>query len=769
MEQTRFMRFESEDNIISQKVIPYLRSLGYLNIKTQVMLLAHGQHYRVDTVVYENQDAETPYAVVEVRREVAPEISILDSAVQQAYSYSALLTQTKYLLITDGMFFHWFEVDLASKTITPIPAGPEQGIKKIAIESSVRIDSAQFYELLSKLLFEVLQSERGRGTADFLRLALDLHKILAAKLFDERNTSPGNTPRFRFAEVEQAADRVKDLYRDLANSLEPHFPQSEWLLSDQGIVAAVSILEPYSLAQIPTSVLSRIFWEVYVPFFGMQKSRIPATPLPLAKLLVTLANPKPSERILDPACGAGLLPIEALEQVRTQLGPEVTEISFHTSKVNIFGIDVLPLLTEFARLNFLFANLNPNQIITGDSFKISLEQAHCEAYDVILLDPPIGHIIVPPGSKVFFSSSRPRLEELFIELSLNLLKPGGRLAVLIPENVLFAQPSMPLRRFIQENAAIKMILSLPVEAFAPAGHSGKASILLLEKKGESIVNDQGIVFVDILNIGYDRSGKIIDNDAYGKVLSVADSLHSVSPASLSGPDLKMWTIPSSKLDIHHWDVASNNPTRDDVRDLLSRSPYPQVRLNKISKVIGGRALKRSGSSEAYAVMIPAGAVREMELDLSAAPSINEEEFHRLEAAQVFIDDVLITTTGQYLGRAAVQDLDGLFVASNNITILRVKKEVVDPYFLAMYMNSELARSQIDDIRASGTVIPFIRRADLGNISLPLPDLAIQQNLSKKIRQILGTARSKRIEAAQLETDARKLITQKLLGGNQENG
>ena len=78
-------------------------------------------------------------------------------------------------------------------------------------------------------------------------------------------------------------------------------------------------------------------------------------------------------------------------------------------------------------------------------------------------------------------SAKIKTEILFIERCLSLLKPGGRLGIVLPEGV-FNNPSLAyVREFCENRAFIRAVVSLPQEAFFSSGASVKASLLFMQK------------------------------------------------------------------------------------------------------------------------------------------------------------------------------------------------------------------------------------------------------------------------------------------------
>jgi type I restriction enzyme M protein len=85
------------------------------------------------------------------------------------------------------------------------------------------------------------------------------------------------------------------------------------------------------------------------------------------------------------------------------------------------------------------------------------------------------------GDKPSAKLGKIKTELLFIERCLDLLKPGGRLGIVLPEGV-FNNPSLDyVREFVEDRAFLRAVISLPLETFFSSGASVKASILFLEK------------------------------------------------------------------------------------------------------------------------------------------------------------------------------------------------------------------------------------------------------------------------------------------------
>ena len=72
-------------------------------------------------------------------------------------------------------------------------------------------------------------------------------------------------------------------------------------------------------------------------------------------------------------------------------------------------------------------------------------------------------------------------EVLFMERCLNLLKPGGRMGIVLPEGVLNNSNLQKVRDFFESRAKILLITSIPQDVFIASGATIKPSLLFFKK------------------------------------------------------------------------------------------------------------------------------------------------------------------------------------------------------------------------------------------------------------------------------------------------
>jgi type I restriction enzyme M protein len=115
----------------------------------------------------------------------------------------------------------------------------------------------------------------------------------------------------------------------------------------------------------------------------------------------------------------------------------------------------------------------------------------CETFDVVLSNPPFGVTLSSDTkktlAKTFSLSDKTPSDALFIERAFQLLKPGGRLGVVLPESIFNAVDLMPVRIFLYRMFNVKAIISLPRNVFIDT--PTLTSLLFAQKKnGAEIEN-----------------------------------------------------------------------------------------------------------------------------------------------------------------------------------------------------------------------------------------------------------------------------------------
>jgi type I restriction enzyme M protein len=224
------------------------------------------------------------------------------------------------------------------------------------------------------------------------------------------------------------------------------------------------------------------------------------TPRHVIELCVRMLKPKLDETVLDPACGSAGFLVHTLNYVR----PKDTKAY---CKSKLWGFDMDARATRVAKALMLLAGdesaniirlnslLQPSMtglfseeesVLTIEDVCRSRMRKH-KGFDVILTNPPFAGEVrerqLLEGYTVAAKKSRIERDVLFVERCVQLLRPGGRLGIVLPHNKFAAESFAYLRDFLFRKARILGVVGLGRNTFLPHTHQ-KASVLLLRKNNE---------------------------------------------------------------------------------------------------------------------------------------------------------------------------------------------------------------------------------------------------------------------------------------------
>lgn len=131
-------------------------------------------------------------------------------------------------------------------------------------------------------------------------------------------------------------------------------------------------------------------------------------------------------------------------------------------------------------------------------------------------------------------------EVLFIERCLNLLKPGGRMGIVLPEGVLNNSNLQKVREFVESRAKILLIVSIPQDVFMASGATVKPSLLFFKKFTEKEAKE----FKKIEN----EAAKEVDAKYFDELAAIESQLEKRGKESVSKDDKKKLNARKKKID-----------------------------------------------------------------------------------------------------------------------------------------------------------------------------------------------------------------------------
>ncbi len=203
------------------------------------------------------------------------------------------------------------------------------------------------------------------------------------------------------------------------------------------------------------------------------------TPRALIQAIVDVVDPKITETVADPACGTGGFLLAAFEHMKPQ-SREIAKQDFLRNNA-FFGADNTALVVTLASMNLYLHDIGTKKspIVCQDS----LIDTSDRMFDVILANPPFG---VRPQGSVEVYANRPEFVKTsdnqvnFLQHIMSIVKTGGRVGVVLPDNVLTdGGATAKVREKLLKDFNLHTILRLPTGIFYANGV--KTNVLFFEK------------------------------------------------------------------------------------------------------------------------------------------------------------------------------------------------------------------------------------------------------------------------------------------------
>jgi type I restriction enzyme M protein len=221
------------------------------------------------------------------------------------------------------------------------------------------------------------------------------------------------------------------------------------------------------------------------------------TPRPLIDCMVALMQPQPGEKIQDPAAGTGgfLIAADRYIKERTDDLFELKESEQAFQRRDAFyGMELVQDAHRLLLMNMMLHGIE-GDVRLGDT--LSPQGQDLEKADLILTNPPFGTKTgggAPTRDDFTFPTSNKQLA--FLQHIYRLLKPGGRAAVVLPDNVLFeANQGEKIRTDLMDKCSLHTILRLPTGIFYSQGV--KTNVLFFERGTSEKDNTQRVWFYDM--------------------------------------------------------------------------------------------------------------------------------------------------------------------------------------------------------------------------------------------------------------------------------
>lgn len=545
------LRRETPEEYIRQEFIRILLNAykypkSHMDVEFPIKM--GSQTKRVDVVVFsdERKSQDNIYIVIETKKKQESD------GVDQLRSYMSS-TMASFGVWTNGQKIVYLlkELGIPNK-FTELPDIPKfreniEGIGKYKKSDLVKCtDLKGIFDKCNNYFYS------NQGLTPDKRFA-EIIKIIFCKTEDEKNLLNEYsdfyiTPKEKESEtgLKNFRLRIGKLFEDVKSRFQQDNIFDKYdqiILNDRCLSFAVAEFQKYSLIETDVDIKGVAFETFVGKNFRGEHGEF-FTPREVVRLAADSLLPQINEMVCDPACGSGgflvmvlkniLKQYQGMKDKNTKLNADVLFKEYADSYIR--GIDFNPDLARVTKMNMVLNNDGHTGIFHWDSLlpfdkwdARVLEKIKPGEVDIILTNPPFGKKCVIDDKKILMSfelgykwkkengrwvktnvveeSRTPDI--LFIERCIQLLKPAGRMAIVLPDGILGNDGLEYVRQYILDNTFLIAIIDLPVDTFLPTVDT-KTSLVILKKKEHKDAQQTSDIFMAIAKTcGHDRRGKVI--------------------------------------------------------------------------------------------------------------------------------------------------------------------------------------------------------------------------------------------------------------------
>ena len=420
-----------------------------------------------------------------------------------------------------------------------------------------------------KTIFKIIRNYLAPNAVGVTRdenLAQQIINLIFCKIYDEKYTKSNEMVSFR-AGINESKEKIKERIIKLFDKVKERYndvieKEDKINLDSDSLYYVISQLQKFSLIEAERDAVGDAF-EVYLGHALKGSQGQFFTPKNVVKMIVNMINIKYTDKIIDPCCGSGGFLIEALKDVwkkveykYNDLEWPLAEIEVEKQKIaieNFRGIDKDLFLSKVSKAQMAILGDGRAGIFCENSLDLpskwqskTKDKIDLEKFDVLITNPPYGTKIKIDNKDIlkqfevaykWKKNKKTALWEkkelkkddtpqnLFIERCMNFLKPGGRMALVLPDGIFGNDGLGYLRQFMLKKARIIAIIDLPKETFMPHT-STKTSVIILRKyKNDEDKQEKYPLFMAVCETcGHDRRGNII-NDEVDDISLVAEAFN----------------------------------------------------------------------------------------------------------------------------------------------------------------------------------------------------------------------------------------------------
>jgi type I restriction enzyme M protein len=575
-------------------------------------------------------------------------------------------------------------------------------------------DKAVLFGMFKRIERCLWQDNLEAGLPRFLEFAT----FLFVKLLEERQQDP----LWGYLKAEQ--NKIPYLNEILIPTLQERygakniFPETR-ITEETVVKKIVAILDKCHLASLDSDILGDAY-EYFLRSGISSKQSLGQffTPRHIVKVLVSLVSPTNDDTVYDPFCGTGGLLAGAFNHME--------ELGLGGGKVLFFGKD--------ASVSACVAKMNAI-LHWGDSSGIeqvgnTLAHPVHQKYSIGLTNVPFARDPKNyPYDGLYESGlARKKTDVLSILHLFQSIRKGGRMAAIVPEGFLFGTERAKARRFLTDNADLRLVASLPHGVFLPYTNVRTAIIYLDNIHCPTRKNH--FWYFDVKNDGWTL-------DKHRKKIEGRNDLDILQSVNLNEtPEKELTSVGFTKVPFEK--IRQNNESwigKHYSDNSNAHSKYPLVPLGKLVTFVStGFSYKMSQLSDNG---VPLFTLKSVKKDFfpSCETKFLKYETQTNEKNACLVGDILVAMKDKnrespILGRATIANKNGIFSSDLVKVEIGSEKLLSSEYLFYLFRNE----TYINEIKrfSAGSIVKSISLDNIAAIKIPLPPLPVQKELVREL-------------------------------------
>ncbi|HCO94811.1 MAG TPA: N-6 DNA methylase [Phycisphaerales bacterium] len=599
------------------------------------------------------------------------------------------------------------------------------------------------YQEVFRQLYYDLYSNSNASRAE--RIFENMAKLLLVKVMADRDELGVDINEF--IKSTSSANNV------LIPPLEHRFPDlkdsgEKFTITDQTIRKCLSDLEKIDLSRCPATILGDAFQSLIGPRLRGDRGQF-FTPRELVRTMIEIADPKPKDKIVDPAAGTGGFLIETHIYRKCQY-PRIRKWG------PLLGIEKDRDLQRLGGAMSDIATDGLAKVICANSFELTKLQRNSDNSpfnaDVVLTNPPFGAKIgvrdnsllqqFALGHSWALSSSEGNWHQqehtrvmqdpqiLFLEICLKLLRPGGLLGIVLPEGVFGNRKTGYVWDFVRQNGTVEVLIDCPRTTFQP-GTDTKTNVVFI-RKNEGVTTDRRVSIAVAKHCGHDRRGRTITINGN----NVTNDFEQIR-RTYSESDTEWWTTAYISDPYYivprYYYGKTHNLSKSLAKSWRSETVlFRELVKDELLLVRKGNEVGADAYGSGNIPFVRTSDINNWEISLNPTNGVSKEIFNQYRDSQELKPhDILLVVDGRYrIGRTAMlHDDDCLCIIQSHFRILTLSSsDIFTPYeFLYILSRPEVLIEIRNLVFIQSTLGSIGKR--LGELTLPL--------VNRKNRQLVA--------------------------------